>query len=54
MELPELPTFEQIFRIAPITTLILFVVALGFYVGWWSRGEVIKLLKEWLDDLRRK
>jgi len=50
----EIPTFAELFRLAPVITLVIIIVAVGFYVGWWSRGEVIRVLKAWLDDLRNR
>ncbi len=48
------PTWDQISRIAPAATIALTIAAIGYWAGWWSRGETIKTLKEWLDSLRKK
>jgi hypothetical protein len=50
----ELPTLEQAFVIAPLVTLTLSIVALGFVAGYYSRNEHVETLKSWIDSLRRK
>ena len=57
----QIPTFSELFEIAPVTSIVLLVVGLGFAVGWKVRGEAVQILKKqierlenWLDELRRK
>ncbi len=46
----EIPTFTEIARIAPITSIILLVGAVGYF----ARTEHIKTLKEFIDHLKDK
>jgi hypothetical protein len=41
-------------RVAPLTTIILGIAAVGFIAGWKSRQGHIETLKEWLNDFRKK
>jgi hypothetical protein len=50
----DIPTFAEIFRIAPIVAILVGVISLGFIVGYRSRSDHIKSLVEMLKDLRRK
>ena len=50
----DVPTFTELFRVAPVTALVLLIVGIGFAVGWKSRGEAVRILQAWLDELRRK
>ena len=52
--MPEFPTISEFLEIAPVATIVLVIVGLGFYVGWKSRGEAMSILKDWLDELRRR
>jgi len=49
-----LPSFDQIVRLAPVTTIILGIAVVGFYAGWKSREGHIEALKEWLSDFRNR
>ena len=48
--LDALPTFEQLFRILPVSLIVLAVA----FAGWWARGDSVKHLKAWIDELRNK
>lgn len=48
------PTFDQLFRVAPTTALVLLIVGIGFLVGWRVRGEAVQILKDWLDEMKHK
>jgi hypothetical protein len=50
----QLPTLEQAYVIAPLVTLILSIVSLGFVAGYYSRKDHIETLKSWIDSLGRK
>jgi len=50
----DIPTFTELFRVAPVTALVLLIVGIGFLVGWKARGEAVAILKSWLDELKRK
>lgn len=50
----QIPTFAELFEIAPVTSIVLLIVGLGFAVGWKARGELVQVLRDWLDELRRK
>ena len=50
----QVPTFDQLLRVAPTTALVLLIVGLGFAVGWRARGEVVQTLKDWLNEKTRK
>ena len=52
--MPELPSIQEFLEIAPIASMVLLIVGLGFYIGWRSRGETISTLREWLDSIRKK
>lgn len=49
-----IPTFDQLMRIAPAALLVLAIAGAGFATGWWSRGESVRTLREWLETLLRK
>lgn len=49
-----IPTWNELFRVAPTTVLILTIFLAGYFVGFWARGEVIAVLREWLESMRRK
>lgn len=50
----QVPTFDQLMRVAPTTALVLLIVGIGFFVGWKVRGEAVQILKDWLNEKRRK
>lgn len=50
----DIPTFNELFRLAPIVVIVVGVISLGFVVGFRSREDHIKNLVEFLKDLRRK
>ena len=50
----QIPTFENLLRVAPASALVLLIVGIGFAVGWRSRGEAVQILKDWIDEKRRK
>ena len=49
-----IPSFDQLLRAAPLTTLILSIAAIGYFAGWKSRDGHIGVLREWLDDFRNR
>ena len=56
-----IPTFDELFRIAPTSVLIVMLVATGFVAGVWVMTKVVnaykekaEVYKEWIEDLRRK
>ena len=50
----ELPTLQEFYEVAPITTLVLVIVGIGYWVGRQSTRDHIQTLKDWLDDHRKK
>ena len=50
----QIPTFTELFEIAPIVSIVLLIVGVGFYAGYKARGEAVQILKQWLDELKRK
>jgi len=50
----DLPSLEQAFVIAPLVTLTLGIIALGFVAGYRARSDHIETLKSWIDSLGRK
>ena len=54
MEPIDLPSWADIFKFAPIASIIIGIVA----VGWWARGrdkdEHIKTLKDLIEYLKRE
>lgn len=49
-----IPSVDQLFRLAPLTTIILCIAAIGFVAGWRSRQGHIDSLKDWLNDFRNR
>jgi len=47
----DLPSLQEAMVIAPLVTLTLVIVALGFIAGYRSRSEHIATLKEWISKL---
>jgi hypothetical protein len=45
----ELPSLQEALVLAPLVTLTLVIVGVGFIVGYRSRSEHIATLKEWLN-----
>jgi predicted negative regulator of RcsB-dependent stress response len=50
----QLPSFKELFEVAPVAAIVLLIVGIGFYIGWRSRGEAVTILREWLEEQRRK
>ena len=50
----DVPTLEEAFAIAPLVTLTLVIIVLGFVAGYRSRNDHIETLKAWVESLRRK
>jgi len=61
----ELPSLAELYEAMPFVMVILTIVSIGVAAGWFGRGhaekkveslkeETIKVLKDWLDELRRK
>lgn len=40
----------ELIRIAPVSMIVILLI----YFGWWLRGESVRLLKEWIDELKRQ
>ena len=49
-----LSTVLPLWKIAPMATIVVAVIGIGFYAGMKSRDETINTLKEWIESLRRK
>jgi len=47
----ELPSLEEALVLAPLVTLTMAIVGVGFTVGYRSRSEHIATLKEWISKL---
>lgn len=47
----ELPSLQEALVLAPLVTLTLVIVGTGFIVGYRSRSDHIKSLKEWINKL---
>jgi len=45
-------TFDQIVRIAPIASIVLAIVGLGYYIGRWSQNQHINSLKDLIKYLK--
>ena len=49
-----IPTTAEMLQIAPIATLVVMVVGLGYWVGYKSQKEYIETLKEWIGSINNK
>lgn len=45
ISLTELP----LMRIAPVSMIVILLI----YFGWWLRGDSIKILREWVEELKK-
>ncbi len=52
--LDNIPSWTELFRIAPIATMTLTVAGVGFFSAVWIKRAHIKDLKEFIDYLKRK
>ena len=52
--MPEIPAFTDLYKAAPIATITVLIV----FVGWWARGRSsnkhIETLKEFIEHLKNK
>jgi hypothetical protein len=48
------PTLEEAYAIAPLVTLVLIIIVLGFVAGYRSRNDHVETLKAWIDSLKGK
>jgi hypothetical protein len=50
----DIPTFSELFRLAPLVVIIVSIISLGFVVGYRSREDHIKNLREFIQHFKRK
>ena len=46
----DLPAWSEIIKIAPIAVIVAGLI----YFGWFLRGDSIKHLRDWIDELLKK
>ena len=49
-----LPTITEFLVIAPLATLVVLVIGIGFYAGFMSQQKFIKMLQDLIFDRRKK
>jgi hypothetical protein len=49
-----LPSINDFLIIAPLATLVMLVVAVGFWAGFMSQQKFIKMLQDLVFDRRKK
>jgi hypothetical protein len=50
----DIPTFSELFRLAPIAALVVGIISLGFVVGYRSREDHVKNLLDFLNFFKDK
>lgn len=50
----EFPSFQELLEVAPIATIVVLIVGIGFWAGVKSQQPHIETLKEWLSDYRNQ
>jgi hypothetical protein len=49
-----IPTFAELMEVAPTVTIVILVVAIGYWAGFKSREDHIETLKQWVEYLNNK
>jgi len=52
--LEQIPSWSELFRIAPIATMTLTVAGVGFFAGVWLKRSHLKDLKDFITYLQRR
>jgi len=47
-----IPSFAELMEVAPTVTIVLMVVAVGYWAGFKSREDHIESLKSWIEYLK--
>ncbi len=50
----DIPSFSELYRLAPIAVLIVSIIAIGFFAGFKSREDHIKNLLDFLKYFKDK
>ena len=53
MVLEQLPSIDQIIRFAPVSVMVVVLMAIGAGAAWWMRGHETRALRDWIDELKR-
>jgi len=49
----DLPSITDLLVIAPLATMVVLIVGIGFYVGYKSQQGHIETLKTWIEQITR-
>ena len=43
-----------LWKIAPLATIVVVIIGIGYWAGHKSRGESVEILRQWIEELKRK